>query len=73
MSKKSKVPGKQFRRSFTEEFKRDAVNLVVNEGYTKADAARVELAFPGASVGGANHVQKARDSVKFLSRWPRET
>jgi len=40
MSKKSKVPGKQFRRSFTEEFKRDAVNLVVNEGYTKANAAR---------------------------------
>lgn len=35
-SKKSK----RQRRIFSEEFKRDAVNLVVQEGYTKADAAR---------------------------------
>jgi hypothetical protein len=34
-----------------------------------ADAVRVELAFPGASVGGAKHVQKARDAVTFLERW----
>jgi len=34
MSKESKVSGKQHRRSFTEEFKRDAVNLVAVEGYS---------------------------------------
>ena len=28
------------RRSFTDEFKRDAVNLVVNQGYTLAEASR---------------------------------
>lgn len=32
--------GKRKRRTFTEEFKRDAVNLVVLEGYTIAAAAR---------------------------------
>lgn len=32
--------GKRVRRSFTEEFKRDAVNLVVNEGYSFAKAAK---------------------------------
>jgi transposase len=31
---------KRTRRVFSDEFKRDAVNLVVKEGYTKADAAR---------------------------------
>ena len=31
---------KRQRRTFTDEFKQDAVNLVVKEGYTKADAAR---------------------------------
>ncbi|REJ69177.1 MAG: hypothetical protein DWQ31_05685 [Planctomycetota bacterium] len=36
-----------------------------------ADAARLELAFPGASIGNANHVQKAGDSVTFLSNWLR--
>ena len=32
--------GKRKRRSFTEQFKRDAVNLVVVEGYSFAAAAR---------------------------------
>ena len=32
--------GKRKRRKFSEEFKRDAVNLVVVEGYTIAAAAR---------------------------------
>ena len=32
--------GKQIRRTFKEEFKRDAVNLVVVEGYSYAAAAR---------------------------------
>ena len=32
--------GKRVRRSFTDEFKRDAVNLVVQEGYSFAKAAR---------------------------------
>jgi len=32
--------GKQRRRRFSEEFKRDAVNLVVREGYSFAAAAR---------------------------------
>lgn len=32
--------GKRKRRTFSEEFKRDAVNLVVVEGYTIAAAAR---------------------------------
>ena len=31
---------KRKRRTFTEEFKRDAVNLVVVEGYTMAAAAK---------------------------------
>jgi len=35
-SQKPKRP----RRSFSDEFKQDAVNLVVNEGYAIADAAR---------------------------------
>jgi transposase len=35
-SEKPKRP----RRTFSEDFKRDAVNLVVNEGYAIADAAR---------------------------------
>ncbi len=35
----SQKPKRQ-RRTFSDEFKRDAVKLVVNEGYTKADAAR---------------------------------
>jgi hypothetical protein len=34
-----------------------------------ADAARVELAFPGASVAGSHHVQKARNAVPFLDKW----
>jgi len=40
MSKEFKVSGKQHRRSFTEEFKRDAVNLVVVEGYSFNRAAQ---------------------------------
>ena len=40
MSKESKVSGKQHRRSFTEEFKRDAVNLVAVEGYAFNRAAQ---------------------------------
>jgi len=35
----SQKPKRQ-RRTFSEDFKRDAVNLVVNEGYAIADAAR---------------------------------
>ena len=38
-SHSSQKPKRQ-RRTFSDEFKQDAVNLVVNEGYTKADAAR---------------------------------
>ena len=36
----SSQPSKRPRRTFSEDFKRDAVNLVVNEGYAIADAAR---------------------------------
>jgi len=39
MSKESKGSSKQPRRSFTEEFKRDAVNLVVVQGYSFSRAA----------------------------------
>ena len=40
MSKESKTSGKQPRRSFTDEFKRDAVNLVAVEGYSFHRAAQ---------------------------------
>ena len=40
MSKETKTSGKQPRRSFTEEFKRDAVNLVAVEGYSFNRAAK---------------------------------
>lgn len=40
MSKKSMASGKQPRRSFTEDFKRDAVNLVAVEGYSFNRAAQ---------------------------------
>lgn len=40
MSKESKTSGKRARRSFTEEFKRDAVNLVAVEGYSFNRAAQ---------------------------------
>ncbi len=36
-----------------------------------ADAARLELAFPGVSVKGADHVTKARREAKFLEKWLR--
>ena len=39
MSQESKTSGKRPRRSFTEEFKRDAVNLVAVEGYAFNRAA----------------------------------
>jgi len=39
MGKRSKVKPKRIRRTFTEEFKRDAVNLVVVEGYSFQRAA----------------------------------
>ena len=39
MSKESKTAEKRPRRSFTEEFKRDAVNLVAVEGYALNRAA----------------------------------
>ncbi len=39
MSKEFKTSGKRPRRSFTEEFKRDAVNLVAVEGYSFNRAA----------------------------------
>ena len=40
MSKESKVSSKRPRRSFTEEFKRDAVNLVAVQGYSFSRAAQ---------------------------------
>ena len=40
MSKESKTAGKRPRRSFTEDFKRDAVNLVAVEGYSINRAAQ---------------------------------
>jgi transposase len=40
--------GKRKRRTFSEEFKRDAVNLVVLEGYTIAAAARAVNVLDGS-------------------------
>ena len=40
--------GKRKRRSFSEEFKRDAVNLVVVEGYSSAAAAKAVHVSPGS-------------------------
>ena len=40
MSKESQTTGKRPRRSFTDEFKRDAVNLVAVEGYSFNRAAQ---------------------------------
>jgi len=40
MSKKTRTSGKQARRSFTEQFKKDAVNLVAVEGYSFNRAAQ---------------------------------
>jgi transposase len=40
MSKESQTSGKRPRRSFTDEFKRDAVNLVAVEGYSFHRAAQ---------------------------------
>ena len=40
--------GKRKRRTFSEEFKRDAVNLVVVEGYTIAAAARAVNVLDGS-------------------------
>ena len=40
MSKESQTTGKQPRRSFTDEFKRDAVNLVAVEGYSFTRASQ---------------------------------
>jgi len=40
MSKESQGSSKQPRRSFTEEFKRDAVNLVAVQGYSFSRAAQ---------------------------------
>ena len=40
MSKESKTSGKRPRRSFTKDFKRDAVNLVAVEGYSFNRAAQ---------------------------------
>ena len=39
MSKETKPSGKKVRRQFSDEFKRDAVNLVVIEGYSFKRAA----------------------------------
>lgn len=39
-SNRSSESIKPVRRSFTDEFKRDAVSLVVDQGYTLAEAAR---------------------------------
>ncbi len=43
--------GKRKRRSFTEEFKRDAVNLVVVESYTIAAAAKAVNVLEGSLRG----------------------
>ena len=40
--------GSRKRRTFSEEFKRDAVNLVVVEGYTIAAAARAANVLAGS-------------------------
>ena len=40
------INGKRKRRSFSEQFKRDAVNLVVVEGYSFAAAARAVNVVP---------------------------
>ena len=40
--------GKRIRRTFSEEFKREAVNLVVVEGYTIAAAARAVNVLDGS-------------------------
>ena len=40
--------GKRRRRTFSEEFKRDAVNLVVVEGYSFAATARAVNVSPGS-------------------------
>ena len=40
--------GKRKRRTFSEEFKRDAVNLVVVEGYTIAAAAKAVNVLDGS-------------------------
>ena len=39
-SNRSAEPSRGVRRSFSEEFKRDAVSLVTNQGYSLAEAAR---------------------------------
>ena len=39
--------GRRERRSFSEEFKRDAVGLIVNEGYSIAAAAQAVNVNPG--------------------------
>jgi transposase len=76
---KAEVPRK--RRVFTEEFKRDAVRLVVNEGYTLAAAAKAvgvgeqslrawhaRLAPPPALCGEDASQEQLREEIKRLRR-----
>ena len=55
------------RRSFTEEFKRDAVSLVVVEGYSISAAAKAVTSFPGVSGNGtASTRQNLSHAAKTL-------
>ena len=76
---KSEVPRK--RRRFTEEFKQDAVRLVVNEGYTFAAAAKAvgvgeqslrkwhaRLAPPATPCGEDASQDELREEIKRLRR-----
>jgi transposase len=76
---KSEVPRK--RRRFTEEFKQDAVRLVLNEGYTIAAAAKAvgvgeqslrkwhsRLAPPPAPCGEDASQDELREEIKRLRR-----
>ena len=75
----AEVPRK--RRVFTEEFKQDAVRLVVNEGYTLAAAAKAvgvgeqslrmwhaRLAPPPAPCGEDASQEELREEIKRLRR-----
>ncbi len=81
MSKETKATGKRVRRTFSEEFKRDAVNLVAVEGYSIKRAAEavgvspnslrgwyVKLAPPPDACGDDATVQQVREENKRLRK-----
>jgi transposase len=85
MSKETKPSGKKVRRQFSDEFKRDAVNLVVIEGYSFKRAAGAvgvspnslrgwyaKLA-PDADAGGEDPTnQSLQEEIKRLRKQLRE-